>query len=145
MRPGNWRTEQGTGVVIAEFGEWLYQSAGIKLTILYDPWDRGRFLWGVWTTISLSVICVTASVLIGMVPMPGDQKDPADLERALKKTTAMCIEAGREFNRGQRAFFLAIGYLGWFFGDFFFILSVLCVFAIMISRQFFSPAHHAVD
>lgn len=53
--------------MIAEFGEWLHQVVGIKLTILYDPWDRGRFLWGVWTTVTLSVICIAASVVVGML------------------------------------------------------------------------------
>ncbi len=45
---------------------WLYDTHGIKLTIFYDDWDRGRFFEGIWTTIHLSIVCVVLSVLIGM-------------------------------------------------------------------------------
>ena len=47
--------------------EWLYQAHGIKLTIFYDSWDRGRFINGIWTTIHLSVVCIVLSVIIGIV------------------------------------------------------------------------------
>ena len=47
--------------------DWLYQTHGIKLTIFYDSWDRGRFLTGVWTTIHLSVVCIVLSVVVGVV------------------------------------------------------------------------------
>jgi polar amino acid transport system permease protein len=39
---------------------WLKEAHGIKLTIFYDEWDRGRFFSGIWTTIHLSFICVVA-------------------------------------------------------------------------------------
>lgn len=51
---------------IAEWFLWLKEAHGIKLTIFYDEWDRGRFLEGIWTTIHLSFICVVSSILIGM-------------------------------------------------------------------------------
>lgn len=86
-----------------------------------------------------------ASILVGMVPMPKEEDREEEVESCVEKATAMCVEAGREFNRGQRAFFIAIGYLGWFFGDIFFVFSTLAVYTIMVTRQFFSPAHHAVD
>ena len=46
---------------------WLNQEHGIKLTIFYDDWDRGRFFRGVWTTIHLSFICIVLSVIIGII------------------------------------------------------------------------------
>ena len=53
--------------VVAEWFKWLHEAHGIKLTIFFDEWDRARFLWGVWTTILLSVVCVIASILVGIL------------------------------------------------------------------------------
>ncbi|WP_192252339.1 amino acid ABC transporter permease [Mesorhizobium silamurunense] len=46
---------------------WLDEAYGIKLTIFYDEWDRGRFLKGLVTTIQLSFVCIVLSVIIGMI------------------------------------------------------------------------------
>ena len=46
---------------------WLYDEHGIKLTIFYDEWDRGRFFKGIWTTIHLSFICIVLSIVVGVV------------------------------------------------------------------------------
>lgn len=43
----------------------LYQYSGINLTIVYDGFDRSRFLRGLGNTIILSVSCLVLSVLIG--------------------------------------------------------------------------------
>lgn len=45
----------------------LYETTGINLTIFYDPFDRARFFEGVLTSIRLSLVCVIASVVIGVV------------------------------------------------------------------------------
>ena len=45
---------------------WLYDVHGIKLTIFYDEWDRGRFLKGIWTTIHLSFVAIICSIVIGI-------------------------------------------------------------------------------
>ncbi|MEQ8602077.1 MAG: amino acid ABC transporter permease [Marivibrio sp.] len=49
-----------------EWFRWLNEAYGIKLTIFYDEWDRGRFFSGIWTTIHLSIVCIILSILIGM-------------------------------------------------------------------------------
>jgi polar amino acid transport system permease protein len=46
---------------------WLYDATGINLTIFYDAFDRGRFASGLWMTVKLSVVCIAASVAIGVV------------------------------------------------------------------------------
>jgi polar amino acid transport system permease protein len=46
---------------------WLYDATGINLTIFYDAFDRGRFASGFWMTVKLSVVCIVASVAIGVV------------------------------------------------------------------------------
>jgi len=43
----------------------LYKSTGIKLTIFYDAYDRGRFLQGFVTTVKLSAYCLVLSLVLG--------------------------------------------------------------------------------
>ena len=43
----------------------LYKTTGIKLTIFYDGYDRGRFLQGFVTTVKLSAYCLVLSLLFG--------------------------------------------------------------------------------
>lgn len=50
-----------------EFFRLLRAEYGIDLTIAYDEFDRTQFLWGVWTTIKLSVLSIFFSLIIGAV------------------------------------------------------------------------------
>src|SRR5262249_22892970 len=43
----------------------LYKTTGIKLTIFYDSYDRGRFLLGLVTTLKLSAYCLVLSLVSG--------------------------------------------------------------------------------
>lgn len=52
---------------VAEFFKCLAEVENINFSIVYDPFDRSRFLLGLWTTIKLSLICLVASVAIGVV------------------------------------------------------------------------------
>ncbi len=83
------------------------------------------------------------AIMLGAMP-PWDEKDtPAAIDHAAR--TARLFEiAGRHFNRGQRAFFLALGYLGWFVGPWVFIGTTSAVILVMWRRQFFSESHHAI-
>ena len=56
----------------------------------------------------------------------------------------MCTVAGRHFNRGQRAFFFAFAYLGWFIGPMIFGFMTAFVLLVMWLRQFHSDALAAV-
>lgn len=49
------------------FFEWLNLEHGINLTIGYDAYDQGRYLTGLWTTITLSVSSIFFSLIIGAV------------------------------------------------------------------------------
>ncbi len=52
------------------FWDWfraLNDASGINLTILYDSFDRQRFVSGLLMTMQLAAICIVASVLIGVV------------------------------------------------------------------------------
>lgn len=78
-------------------------------------------------------------ILIGALPAPG-RSTPEEIEKAVHETTEMNVAAGRHFNRGQRAFFFALAYLGWFLGAAPFILCTAAVLTAMWRRQFASDA-----
>ena len=50
---------------VAAWFLWLYKTTGIKLTIFYDAYDRGRFVQGFFTTLELSAYCLVLSVVLG--------------------------------------------------------------------------------
>jgi uncharacterized membrane protein len=52
---------------------------------------------------------------------------------------------GRHFNRGQRAFFFALGYLGWFLGPLPFAITTTGIVIVMYRRQFASDARKAFE
>jgi polar amino acid transport system permease protein len=52
---------------IQTFGLWLRDATGVNLTILYDAFDRKRFLSGIGMTIWLSVVSLFFSVIIGVI------------------------------------------------------------------------------
>lgn len=61
------------------------------------------------------------------------------------RVTRVFQSAGRHFNRGQRAFFLALGYLGWFISPWIFFASTLAVIIVLARRQFSSNAWRALS
>src|SRR5579871_4516555 len=52
---------------IADFFQHLNDAYGINLSVVYDAYDRDRFLLGLRTTLLLSGICMALSVVIGIV------------------------------------------------------------------------------
>jgi uncharacterized membrane protein len=84
-----------------------------------------------------------ASVLIGAVPMRGTADD-ATMDEAVRKAAGMTVVAGRHFNRGLRAFFISIGYLGWFVGPLPLIATATLVFLVLLRRQFRSDSRAAL-
>jgi uncharacterized membrane protein len=52
--------------------------------------------------------------------------------------------AGRHFNRGQRAFFFALGYLGWFVSPWVLFVTTALVVIVTWRRQFASDAWRAM-
>jgi uncharacterized membrane protein len=53
--------------------------------------------------------------------------------------------AGRHFNRGQRAFFFALGYLGWFVSPWVLFATTAAVVIVTWRRQFASNAWRATE
>lgn len=79
-----------------------------------------------------------SAILIGA--MPGRSADPREIEVAAWRAASMNTVAGRHFNRGQRAFFFAVAYLGWFVNAYVMIASTAAVLFVMWRRQFASDA-----
>jgi len=54
-----------------------------------------------------------AAILLGAAPT-ADRGSPLDRSQHAEALTAVITDAGREFNRGQRAFFFTLSYVGYF-------------------------------
>jgi uncharacterized membrane protein len=84
------------------------------------------------------------AILLGAMPPPAE-KDTPEAEALVRRSTRLFTAAGRHFNHGQRAFFFALGYLGWFVSPYVFIATTTAVVCVMWWRQFRSDASRAVD
>jgi uncharacterized membrane protein len=84
------------------------------------------------------------AILVGAAP-PSSEKSAPEAQDHAARTSALTEAAGRHFNRGQRAFFFALGYLGWFLGPWVLMLSTAAVFVTMLHRQFGSEARQALS
>jgi uncharacterized membrane protein len=83
------------------------------------------------------------AILLGAMPFAADKDTPA-AETHVIKTARLFESAGRHFNRGQRAFFFALGYLGWFMGPVVLMVTTVAVVVALWRRQFASDALRAV-
>lgn len=116
-----------------------------------------RSLWEI-KTVGLVVIFIYAffkfawcyrlynyvAIMIGAMP-PFTDKDLPSAQAHARHTGKLCESAGRHFNRGQRAFFFALGYLGWFVSAWLFMATTAAVVAVMWQRQYVSDARAAIS
>ena len=112
---------------------WEFKAAGLVLIFGYAFF---KFAWS-YRLFNYSAI------LLGATP-PFDSPDKEERIRIALKVSQMCTVAGRHFNRGQRAFFFAFAYLGWFIGPMIFGFMTAFVLLVMWLRQFHSDALAAV-
>jgi uncharacterized membrane protein len=84
-----------------------------------------------------------ASILMGAVPPRAEVATPRG-RAAIRRAGDMLEIAGRHFNRGLRAFFFAIGYLGWYAGPFVFVVATTVIAFVLARRQFLSDSYAAV-
>jgi uncharacterized membrane protein len=82
------------------------------------------------------------ALMIGAAP-PSAEKNTAAAQAFAHRAAQICADAGRHFNRGQRAFFFALGYLGWFLGPLPLALTTTGVLIVMWRRQFWSDSRKA--
>jgi uncharacterized membrane protein len=83
------------------------------------------------------------AILFGAMP-PAGQRDTPEAEAHVLRTTRLFETAGRHFNRGQRAFFFALGYLGWFVSPWVLFATTAAVVIVIWRRQFASNAWQAM-
>jgi uncharacterized membrane protein len=83
------------------------------------------------------------AILLGAMP-PSRLRDTPEAEAHVLRTTRVLEAAGRHFNRGQRAFFFALGYLGWFVSPWVLFVTTAMVVIVTWRRQFASNAWAAM-
>lgn len=83
------------------------------------------------------------AILIGATP-EGDGRGSDEAKAMAARAARMNTIAAAHFNRGQRAFFFALGYLGWFAGPLVFIAATTAVFAVLYRRQFHSESRQSL-
>ena len=84
------------------------------------------------------------AIMVGAAPPP-EEKDTPVAKAFAHRAGSICADAGRHFNRGQRAYFFALGYLGWFIGPVPLALTTAGILVVMYRRQFASDARKAFD
>jgi len=84
------------------------------------------------------------TILLGSTPPPAEA-DTAYAHGHILKVARMATIAGRHFNRGQRSFFFAIGYLGWYVNAWAFMAATAAIFIVMMNRQFGHDSHWILD
>ena len=83
------------------------------------------------------------AILVGAMP-PASQRDTPEAEAHVMRTARLFESAGQHFNRGQRAFFFALGYLGWFVSPWVLFFTTALVVVVTWRRQFASNAWRAM-
>jgi uncharacterized membrane protein len=113
--------------------QWEVKVVGLMIVFIYAFF---KFAW------SYRLYNYVA-IMIGAAPPASERDEPE--AKAFAQSTAMVItDAGRHFNRGQRAFFFALGYLGWFLGPLPLITTTAAILIVMWRRQFASQSHRAI-
>jgi uncharacterized membrane protein len=83
------------------------------------------------------------AIMVGAMPLTS-QRGTAEAEAHVMRTARLFESAGRHFNRGQRAFFFALGYLGWFVSPWVLFFTTALVVVVTWRRQFASNAWRAM-
>jgi uncharacterized membrane protein len=83
------------------------------------------------------------AIMVGAMP-PASERDTAEAQAHVLRTARLFESAGRHFNRGQRAFFFALGYLGWFVSPWVLFFTTALVVVVTWRRQFASNAWRAM-
>jgi uncharacterized membrane protein len=83
------------------------------------------------------------AIMVGAAP-PVAEKDSAESSDFARRAALVLADAGRHFNRGQRALFFALGYLGWFIGPLPLAVTTAGVVMVLWHRQFGSNSRRAV-
>jgi uncharacterized membrane protein len=120
--------------VVVTRGLWELKIIGLVLVFIY------AFFKFAWSYRLFNYV----SILFGAMPPPSERDKP-ETEAHVQRTAKLFASAGKHFNRGQRAFFFALGYLGWFIGPAVLIATTLAIVIVMWRRQFASDSSRAME
>jgi uncharacterized membrane protein len=112
---------------------WEMKCVGLILIFVYT------FFKFAWAYRLFNYVCI----LLGAMP-PAGEHGTEEAEAHVIRTTRMFESGGRHFNRGQRAFFFALGYLGWFVSPWVLFVTTALVVVVIWRRQFASSAWSAM-
>ena len=113
--------------------QWEVKTLGLCIILVYAFF---KFAWSYRLFNYVAIMLGAAS--------PASEKDLPESQEYIRTAAKVLADAGRQFNRGQRAFFFALGYLGWFVGPLPFIVTTAGVVIVMWRRQFDSEAQRAI-
>ena len=112
---------------------WEMKCVGLILIFVYT------FFKFAWAYRLFNYVCI----LLGAMP-PSSERGTAEAEAHVIRTARVFESGGRHFNRGQRAFFFALGYLGWFVSPWVLFITTALVAVVIWRRQFASNAWRAM-
>jgi uncharacterized membrane protein len=84
-----------------------------------------------------------SAIMIGAAPVR-DERHTLEAKDITDKGAKLNVVASKQFNRGMRAFFFALGYLGWFIHPVLLIISTSFVAVVVYRRVFHSDALRAL-
>jgi uncharacterized membrane protein len=113
---------------------WEFKCIGLTLIFVY------AFFKFAWAYRLFNYV----AILLGATP-PVDKRDTPEAQTHVMRVTRVFQSAGRHFNRGQRGFFFALGYLGWFISPWVLFASTFAVVIVLARRQFSSSAWRALS
>lgn len=120
--------------VVTSREQWEAKTLGLVVILVYAFF---KFSW------SYRLFNYVA-IMLGAMP-PVAEKDTPEAQAHVVRTTRVFEEAGRHFNRGQRALFFALGYLGWYIHPLVLVVTTAAVFVVMLRRQFASVPLRALQ
>lgn len=119
--------------IVTTPGQWELKTIGLIVVFVY------AFFKFAWAYRLFNYV----AILLGAMPFAAEENTP-EAEAHVMRTTLLFQAAGTHFNRGQRAFFFALGYLGWFAGPVELVAATVAVVVVMWRRQFASSAQRAL-
>jgi len=113
----------------------LWEAKAIGLTVIF-VYAFFKFAWAYR-------LYNYVAILVGATP-PAKEKDTPEAKAHAERVGRLCEVAGLHFNRGQRAFFFALGYLGWFISPWLLMVTSIAVAVVLWRRQFASDSRRAL-
>ena len=113
--------------------QWEAKTVGLAVILIYAFF---KFAWAYR-------LYNYVAIMLGATPS-AVEKDSAEAQAHVSRTARLFSAAGRHFNHGQRSFFFALGYLGWYAGPIVFLPTTTAVVVVIWRRQFASDSLRAV-